>query len=98
MAFLADEVEGIIDAALDGTLGEKETDKAKFATAGGGHRRDCDAASWRGSERMTDLIGSGSGLDPAGLTKTSWVPTTDEPQKAQGLHQRPGGPLVPGLR
>jgi 2-oxoglutarate/2-oxoacid ferredoxin oxidoreductase subunit alpha len=31
MAFLADEVEGIIDAALDGTLGEKETDKAKFA-------------------------------------------------------------------
>ncbi|MCV7433306.1 2-oxoacid:acceptor oxidoreductase subunit alpha [Mycolicibacterium bacteremicum] len=31
MAFLADEVEGIIDAALDGTLREKETDKAKFA-------------------------------------------------------------------
>jgi 2-oxoglutarate ferredoxin oxidoreductase subunit alpha len=31
MAFLADEVEGIIDAALDGTLAEKETDKAKFA-------------------------------------------------------------------
>lgn len=31
MAFLADEVEGIIDAALDGTLGEKEADKAKFA-------------------------------------------------------------------
>ncbi|MGV0848780.1 2-oxoacid:acceptor oxidoreductase subunit alpha [Mycolicibacterium phlei] len=31
MAFLADEVEGIIDAALDGTLGEKELDKAKFA-------------------------------------------------------------------
>ncbi len=31
MAFLADEVEGIIDAALDGTLGEKENDKAKFA-------------------------------------------------------------------
>jgi len=31
MAFLADEVEGIIAAALDGTLGEKETDKAKFA-------------------------------------------------------------------
>lgn len=31
MAFLADEVEGIIDAALDGTLGEKESDKAKFA-------------------------------------------------------------------
>ena len=31
MAFLADEVEGIIDAALDGTLGEKEIDKAKFA-------------------------------------------------------------------
>ncbi|MCV7043368.1 2-oxoacid:acceptor oxidoreductase subunit alpha [Mycobacterium frederiksbergense] len=31
MAFLADEVEGIIDAALDGSLREKETDKAKFA-------------------------------------------------------------------
>ena len=31
MAFLADEVEGIIDAALDGTLGDKESDKAKFA-------------------------------------------------------------------
>jgi 2-oxoglutarate/2-oxoacid ferredoxin oxidoreductase subunit alpha len=31
MAFLAEEVEGIIDAALDGTLGEKEIDKAKFA-------------------------------------------------------------------
>jgi 2-oxoglutarate ferredoxin oxidoreductase subunit alpha len=31
MAFLADEVEGIIDAALDGTLGDKETDKTKFA-------------------------------------------------------------------
>jgi len=31
MAFLADEVEGIIDAALDGTLAEKETDKTKFA-------------------------------------------------------------------
>jgi len=31
MAFLADEVEGIIDAALDGTLGEKEAEKAKFA-------------------------------------------------------------------
>jgi 2-oxoglutarate ferredoxin oxidoreductase subunit alpha len=31
MAFLADEVEGIIDAALDGTLRDKETDKAKFA-------------------------------------------------------------------
>jgi 2-oxoglutarate ferredoxin oxidoreductase subunit alpha len=31
MAFLAEEVEGIIDAALDGTLSEKETDKAKFA-------------------------------------------------------------------
>ena len=31
MAFLAEEVEGIIDAALDGTLGEKESDKAKFA-------------------------------------------------------------------
>jgi 2-oxoglutarate ferredoxin oxidoreductase subunit alpha len=31
MAFLADEVEGIIDAALDGTLADKEADKAKFA-------------------------------------------------------------------
>ena len=31
MAFLADEVEGIIDAALDGTLAEKESEKATFA-------------------------------------------------------------------
>jgi 2-oxoglutarate ferredoxin oxidoreductase subunit alpha len=31
MAFLADEVEGIINSALDGTLAEKETEKAKFA-------------------------------------------------------------------
>jgi 2-oxoglutarate/2-oxoacid ferredoxin oxidoreductase subunit alpha len=31
MAFLAEEVEGIIDAAFDGTLREKESDKAKFA-------------------------------------------------------------------
>ena len=31
MAFLADELEEIIDAALDGTLAEKESDKAKFA-------------------------------------------------------------------
>ncbi len=31
MAFLADEVEGIIDSALDGTLAEKELEKAKFA-------------------------------------------------------------------
>ncbi|KQY06320.1 2-oxoglutarate ferredoxin oxidoreductase subunit alpha [Mycobacterium sp. Root135] len=31
MAFLAEEVEGIIESALDGTLRDKETDKAKFA-------------------------------------------------------------------
>jgi len=31
MAFLADEVEGIIDAAVDGTLSEKESEKATFA-------------------------------------------------------------------
>jgi 2-oxoglutarate ferredoxin oxidoreductase subunit alpha len=31
MAFLAEEVEGIIDSALDGTLRDKEIDKAKFA-------------------------------------------------------------------
>ena len=31
MAFLADEVEGIIAAALDGTLAEKETEKTTFA-------------------------------------------------------------------
>ncbi|MGD9621484.1 MAG: 2-oxoacid:acceptor oxidoreductase subunit alpha [Mycolicibacterium sp.] len=31
MAFLADEVEGIIDSALDGTLAEKELEKAQFA-------------------------------------------------------------------
>ncbi|CAN5152684.1 2-oxoacid:acceptor oxidoreductase subunit alpha [soil metagenome] len=31
MAFLADEVEGIIDSALDGTLAEKERDKGKLA-------------------------------------------------------------------
>ncbi|MET0899274.1 MAG: 2-oxoacid:acceptor oxidoreductase subunit alpha [Mycobacterium sp.] len=31
MAFLADEVEGIIDSALDGTLAQKESDKGKLA-------------------------------------------------------------------
>jgi 2-oxoglutarate/2-oxoacid ferredoxin oxidoreductase subunit alpha len=31
MAFLADELEGVIDAAVNGTLGDKETDKTKFA-------------------------------------------------------------------
>ena len=31
MAFLADEVEEIIESALDGTLGEKELEKAEFA-------------------------------------------------------------------
>ena len=77
MAFLADEVEGIIDAALDGTLGEKEIDKAKFARLAAATVED-----WCGSERMTDLIGIGSRADP-GLTKTSGVPTTDEPQKAK---------------
>ena len=32
---------------------------------------------------MTDLIGSDLGLSPAGLTKTSLVPTTDQPQKGK---------------
>src|SRR5581483_2151176 len=31
MAFLADEIEDIIDSALDGSLDEKESDKARFA-------------------------------------------------------------------
>ena len=31
MAVRADEIEGVIDAALDGTLGDIESDKAKFA-------------------------------------------------------------------
>jgi 2-oxoglutarate ferredoxin oxidoreductase subunit alpha len=31
MAFLADELEGVIDAALDGTLREKESEKAQLA-------------------------------------------------------------------
>ena len=31
MAFRADEVEGIIDSALDGTLADKEIEKARFA-------------------------------------------------------------------
>jgi 2-oxoglutarate ferredoxin oxidoreductase subunit alpha len=31
MAFRADEIEGVIDAALDGTLGDIESDKTKFA-------------------------------------------------------------------
>lgn len=49
MAFLADEVEGIIDAALDGTLTEKEIDKAKFArlaaaTIEGPESADADAS------------------------------------------------------
>ncbi len=32
---------------------------------------------------MTDVIGADLGLTPTGLTKTSGVPTTDEPQKAK---------------
>jgi 2-oxoglutarate/2-oxoacid ferredoxin oxidoreductase subunit alpha len=35
MAFLADEVEDLIDAALDGSLAEKEGDKSKFAKLDG---------------------------------------------------------------
>ncbi len=35
MAFLADEVEDIIDAALDGSLAEKESDKTRFAKLDG---------------------------------------------------------------
>ena len=31
MAFRADEIEAVIDAALDGTLGDIESDKTKFA-------------------------------------------------------------------
>ena len=31
MAFRADEIEAVIEAALDGTLGEIESDKARFA-------------------------------------------------------------------
>jgi len=31
MAFLAEEIEAVIESALDGTLHEKESDKAKFA-------------------------------------------------------------------
>ncbi|AQA04463.1 2-oxoglutarate ferredoxin oxidoreductase subunit alpha [Mycobacterium sp. MS1601] len=34
MAFLADEIEGVIDSAFDGTLAEKEVDKAKLARLG----------------------------------------------------------------
>ena len=45
MAFLADEVEGIIDAALDGTLAEKETDKAKFARLAAA-TVDTDVTAW----------------------------------------------------
>jgi 2-oxoglutarate/2-oxoacid ferredoxin oxidoreductase subunit alpha len=36
MAFLADEVEDIIDAALDGSLAERESKKARFAKLDGG--------------------------------------------------------------
>jgi 2-oxoglutarate ferredoxin oxidoreductase subunit beta len=32
---------------------------------------------------MTDLIGADLGLSAVGLTKTSAVPTADEPQKAK---------------
>ena len=46
---------------------------------------------------MTDLMGTDLGLTP-GVSKTAGVPTAAEPQKAKGLHQRPGSPLVPGLR
>ena len=39
MAFLADEVEDIIDAALDGSLAENESNKARFAKLDGGEWR-----------------------------------------------------------
>ena len=35
MAFLAEEVEDVIDAALDGSLAEMESDKTRFAKLDG---------------------------------------------------------------
>ena len=92
MAFLADEVEGIIDAALDGTLGEKEIDKAKFARLAA-----ATVESGVGAERMTDLIGDGPGAD-ARRQQDRRGADDRRAAEGQGLHQRPGGPLVPRLR
>ncbi len=39
MAFLADEVEGIIDAALDGTLARQGNGQGQVRAVGGGHHR-----------------------------------------------------------
>jgi 2-oxoglutarate/2-oxoacid ferredoxin oxidoreductase subunit alpha len=54
MAFLADEVEEIIESALDGTLGEKELEKAEFARLAAA---TIDVAANTG----TDLTGVGAG-------------------------------------
>jgi 2-oxoglutarate ferredoxin oxidoreductase subunit alpha len=44
MAFLADEVEDIIDAALDGSLAENESNKARFAKL--------DGSEWRSKREL----------------------------------------------
>ena len=44
MAFLADEVEDIIDAALDGSLAENESNKSRFAKL--------DGSEWRSKREL----------------------------------------------
>ena len=71
MAFRADEIEGVIDAALDGTLRHR---KGKRNSPVARRQLWVPGDSGRGAH-MTDLIGSDLGLT---LSKTAGVPTTDE--------------------
>ena len=69
--------------------GRKGKRQGQVRPAGGGHR-----GNWRGSRRMTDLIGTDLGLTPG----TGGGADDRRAAEGQGLHQRPGGPLVPRLR
>jgi 2-oxoglutarate ferredoxin oxidoreductase subunit beta len=60
MAFLADELEDIIDAALDGTLAEKESDKVN-SPARGSYEQERRGP---GSDVHDDLMGTDLGLTP----------------------------------
>ena len=79
MAFLADELEAIIDSAIDGTLIEKRKRQRQNRQTRGSHRE-----RWRGcgSGRMTDLIGVELPL-VAGEAKTAGVPRAENPLKAK---------------
>ena len=47
---------------------------------------------------MTDVIGADLGTDPCWTVEDQWGAHHRPTAEGQGLHQRPGGPLVPGLR